>query len=273
MMCERTMASSMVLRRHINELIQCPICLDVFDTPTSLPCLHTFCLRCLQTTFSGDCAGDVASCPVCRGNFRLPVSGVASLPKNFTLDSLAALCTASASAVSQASSCEGRDAEDSTMSSDAESTVDEDDLATAETGTASVVVDCSDDCRRRSSSAPTSHSHTRYDQRLTTSSLRHCDKHTAAGRVEFCFDCRVDVCVTCCVGDHRLHRRRRLSEVTAECQRRAGVEVARVTEALNATYLAVQDVDRRRTDVLSELQRKEGLFVRSLCPVLATNCN
>jgi len=82
------MASSMELRRHISDITQCPICLDVFDRPTSLPCLHTLCLPCLQRTFVADYPGDDAACPVCRRQFRLPAAGLASLPRNFILDGL-----------------------------------------------------------------------------------------------------------------------------------------------------------------------------------------
>jgi len=87
------MASSIAIRRRISDITQCPICLDVLDTPKSLPCLHTFCLRCLQLTFAADYPGDVAVCPVCRQDFQLPAGGLAALPRNFTLDVLVELCT------------------------------------------------------------------------------------------------------------------------------------------------------------------------------------
>ena len=95
------MASSVVLRRHISDIIKCPICLDVLDAPTSLPCLHTFSLRCLRTTFAADYPGDVAACPICRQDFELPAGGPSALPKNFTLDGLVELNRSASVAVTK----------------------------------------------------------------------------------------------------------------------------------------------------------------------------
>jgi len=72
---------------------------------------------------------------------------------------------------------------------------------------------------------------------------------------EFCFDCRVDVCSW--DARHGRHRRRRAGDVTAECRRRVAGQLARVTDALSATYLALLHVDQRRADVLDQLQRTE----------------
>jgi len=91
-----------------------------------------------------------------------------------------------------------------------------------------------------------------------------CDRHTDAAAAEFCFDCRVDVCGTCCGELHRRHRRQRLSQVTAECRRRVASELGRVTAALDATRVALLDVDRSRADILNQLQRKER-FARKEC--------
>ena len=99
------MASSLALRRHISDIIECPICLEVLHTPTSLPCLHTFCLRCLRSTFTTDYPGDVAACPVCRQDFHLPSGGLAALPKNFTLNGLVELQSTTTTRMMSASAC------------------------------------------------------------------------------------------------------------------------------------------------------------------------
>lgn len=48
----------------------CPVCLDKFQTPRSLPCSHTFCHRCLSAHIESSCQDSDPAfgfpCPVCR---------------------------------------------------------------------------------------------------------------------------------------------------------------------------------------------------------------
>ena len=66
----------------------CPICLGICDNPKSLPCLHAFCLRCLQGLYRGRLPGDRASCPKCRKDFRIPRDGVGGLQHHFIVQQL-----------------------------------------------------------------------------------------------------------------------------------------------------------------------------------------
>ena len=255
----------MVLRRYISDITLCPICLEVLDTPTSLPCLHTFCLRCLQRTFAADSPGDEASCPVCRRDFCMPAAGLATLPRNFTLDGLVALqCAVPTSAVSQdaveTASNDNAVPVCSETTNDADSAADEDGLLTAAGNSADT--DSDNDCSK-CSTLTLAHQHdqqSRSTEDATTSST-HCDMHAGVdATTEFCFDCRVDVCATCGGEAHRRHRRRRAGDVTAECRRRVASQLARVTDALSATHVALMHVDRRRADLLQEMEREECLI-------------
>ncbi|CAF2999698.1 unnamed protein product [Rotaria socialis] len=49
---------------QIENLLQCSICLDRFQTPKVLSCQHTFCLICLQRTFNTQTR--TLTCPTCR---------------------------------------------------------------------------------------------------------------------------------------------------------------------------------------------------------------
>jgi len=70
------------------DLTTCPICLEPFDNPKALPCLHAFCLKCLQTQFNDKSPGGKASCPVCRKDFWIPRAGIGGLQHHFIVQQL-----------------------------------------------------------------------------------------------------------------------------------------------------------------------------------------
>ncbi|KAK3612555.1 hypothetical protein CHS0354_024541 [Potamilus streckersoni] len=54
--------------------IHCPICLQIFNRPRSLPCLHTFCHECLKRHIENITRNRFAlgfPCPVCRSDTRI----------------------------------------------------------------------------------------------------------------------------------------------------------------------------------------------------------
>ena len=67
----------------VNSLLECSVCLQVFQDPRILPCGHTFCLPCLQKTSN-------RLCPLCKREWTLPTSDTCSLPKNFTVENFIA---------------------------------------------------------------------------------------------------------------------------------------------------------------------------------------
>ncbi|XP_072048129.1 E3 ubiquitin-protein ligase TRIM56-like [Amphiura filiformis] len=76
------------------DLVQCSICHAAIDKPKALPCLHTFCLKCLTSWAQSsakkhpDKYKDAVSCPTCREDFPLPQGGVKDLRTNFFVSKL-----------------------------------------------------------------------------------------------------------------------------------------------------------------------------------------
>ena len=56
---------------------------DQFTNPKALPCVHAFCLKCLQRVFRDKSPKDKASCPTCRKEFQIPRGGVGALQHHF----------------------------------------------------------------------------------------------------------------------------------------------------------------------------------------------
>ncbi|OWF42353.1 RING finger protein nhl-1-like [Mizuhopecten yessoensis] len=69
---------------HIEQLLQCAICLDRFKQPKLLPCQHTFCeTPCLENLVNF--LSRSIKCPECRAEHRVPYQGVSSFPNNLTI--------------------------------------------------------------------------------------------------------------------------------------------------------------------------------------------
>ncbi|KAI1887437.1 hypothetical protein AGOR_G00190290 [Albula goreensis] len=77
---------SPVVRQIDKQFLICSICLDRYDNPKVLPCLHTFCERCLQNYIPAHSL--TLSCPVCRQTSILPEKGVSALQNNFFITNL-----------------------------------------------------------------------------------------------------------------------------------------------------------------------------------------
>ena len=74
---------------NLHDEVSCSVCMCPFTEPKQLPCLHSFCLKCLNGIHRTSPRQDVISCPECRKEIRIPGSGNPSeFPTNFRLNSL-----------------------------------------------------------------------------------------------------------------------------------------------------------------------------------------
>ena len=58
----------------ISSLATCKLCSKFFTDPRLLPCLHSFCFKCLKD--------ETKNCPTCKKAFELPKGGLSALPKD-----------------------------------------------------------------------------------------------------------------------------------------------------------------------------------------------
>jgi len=79
-----------LLRSQVEEVTTCPICFEDFSSPRSLPCLHSFCFKCLQSHCKDKQPGTKQQCPLCRVEFMIPQNGLEGLVVNFVLQNLIA---------------------------------------------------------------------------------------------------------------------------------------------------------------------------------------
>ena len=77
------------LLHNLHEEVSCSVCMTKFTDPKQLPCLHSFCLHCLQRIQRTSGIRETISCPECRQNFKIPGDGdLNALPTNFRINSL-----------------------------------------------------------------------------------------------------------------------------------------------------------------------------------------
>ena len=69
---------------HVQRLLQCAVCLETFNQPKLLPCMHTFCLSpCLEGLV--EVRTRSLRCPECRADHFVPRGGPSSFPNNLTI--------------------------------------------------------------------------------------------------------------------------------------------------------------------------------------------
>ena len=69
--------------------VSCSVCMCTYTDPKQLPCLHSFCLRCLNGIQRTSGLHGKITCPECRRQFEIRGSGNPSeLPTNFRINSL-----------------------------------------------------------------------------------------------------------------------------------------------------------------------------------------
>ena len=73
----------------LEEQLTCPVCLELYTNPKTLPCLHSFCEACIER-FPQDKEDETyyLSCPTCHHRTELPGGGTGAFPAAFTLNNL-----------------------------------------------------------------------------------------------------------------------------------------------------------------------------------------
>jgi len=77
-----------------DEFLVCKICLESYQRPKCLSCLHTFCEDCIESHVTAESTYKKYTdyreftCPLCRKRTQLAAGGVKRLPDNFLVASL-----------------------------------------------------------------------------------------------------------------------------------------------------------------------------------------
>ena len=74
---------------NLNEDLSCKICYEVYKKPKQLPCLHSFCVACLNRLAETRAVNGKIQCPLCQRRVDVPESGTfENFPSSFYTNSL-----------------------------------------------------------------------------------------------------------------------------------------------------------------------------------------
>ena len=74
---------------NLNEDLSCKICYEVYKKPKQLPCLHSFCVACLNRLAETRAVNGKIACPSCQRHVDVPESGTfENFPVSFYINSL-----------------------------------------------------------------------------------------------------------------------------------------------------------------------------------------
>ncbi|XP_068726640.1 E3 ubiquitin-protein ligase TRIM71-like [Montipora capricornis] len=79
------------LFKNLKKEAECPLCIETVKNPKTLPCLHSFCLVCLDrhANFARRQLKATIKCPVCQTSFQIPETDTfENLPSSFHLNRL-----------------------------------------------------------------------------------------------------------------------------------------------------------------------------------------
>ena len=214
------MASSKPLH-DIDDITYCCICTELYNSPKVLPCLHTFCLECLEKYSADRCPGDEDTCPLCRQQYIIPPDGIAELPPNFFIQKLVDIKKlATVNIQLKCDLC----------------------VEGSETVAKLICVNCGENmcnvCGNAHKKSRSSRTHQMIEvggeqtENLLQGRPSFCDKHPDKQIEFFCDDCRQVTCVNCCLVEHaRLsHNTHDINEVAETFRQQLQSDVAMVTK-------------------------------------------
>lgn len=253
------------IRENLKDITECSICKETFTDPRTLPCIHTFCRKCLEAAASksGKSPGSKLPCPMCRHEFVVPAKGVEGLQKNFFMVKLIDMTKHMAASSSS-----------SLPSSSVRPSCDV--CPPANEGNSESVPSAEKFCRncrlRLCSSCVRHHGRSRLTEThdLVPVSAENmaeillvrpdeCEKHERERLKLHCTDCQTVVCAFCFIEEHPGHRWSEVGKAADEFRRRIETNVENLAKQSSDLRSKQRELEILKTDTnrkLSDLEKR-----------------
>lgn len=257
------MAVYLKLSEDVKQSLECCICHEVYSEPRALPCLHTFCLKCLQDLGShfGKNPGDTMPCPICRNEYLIPKDGFVALPKNFTIDALVEGIHLSQT-VEEKSPCDACKANKRDGTTQIQSAMN-------------YCLECQqhlcDHCTKDHAFENLSKRHMtialEFKPRAPELSVNeckdgHCHQHPEKQLDMYCHNCTLLICHSCIGESHHSHNCRPAEKTVEEIQRVIDYEIDKVSEYIKEASSREEQLQKRKEEFLKEIDEKETTIIK-----------
>jgi len=253
--------SSEQSRSHLQhyDVTECVICADTYTDPRQLPCLHTFCLACIETcSTQSSSEGSQLACPLCRRQFS--TSELTSLPKDRFIGKML-MVRRLTSQVANHLHC---------------------DVCGPDEPAASMY--CVDCCHSLCKQCAVNHRQnlscvghelvklrkrrlSRPDKFLTKLPAAPCHKHEDEWMDMFCVECLVTACRRCLADDHKSHRAGKVERLGNRLRDSIAADVDRMQQSATRCRAEMDQLRRIRDDFtirsLMRVMKKQTQIVQN----------
>jgi len=247
------MATQWRADKELDDMTECSICTEVLTDPRVLPCIHTFCLKCLLNYGKDKQPGDGVACPMCRKEFTIPDDGLAGTQKNFFMEKLLYFRKLAADGqVMQHIPCD---------------VCSNDEASAGETvkPASKYCVQCQqnfcEQCSLHHRKMKSCSNHTQVDigkesisvEQISKISPAMCEQHKSEEIKVFCQECRVAICMMCFIKSHKTHDCSDIEEVSDNLRGLVVTDTDKVTNCLKKTEELLPRLEKEKNDVIKHL--------------------
>ena len=243
----------MATAKQLDEITECSICTEVYTDPRVLPCVHTYCLKCIREWSRDKQSGDKLACPLCRKEFTLSSNGVDDLPKNFFVTNLLQM--------KELSSGEGKTGPCEACRGDEESEVGPQNVS------AVYCIECQmklcRSCERghKAIKLTSSHKLVEIGDKLSLETLRQalppsfCDQHKDEYLKIYCVDCRVAICMMCYIKSHNGHTCLEVNEVVEGFRKQMISDVDSIAAGVDKCREMLESLDKEKSEFVEQVKK------------------
>ena len=260
-----------IIHTELERLIECSICLDTFTDPVALPCMHTFCAKCIKqyvdTSDNDEDETRKFNCPTCRRHVDIPEGGAERLPKNLFVNNLKEVIASTKLTQSNCEYCVALGAD-----------------AIAKWRCVECCHSMCDQCKvahDRIYILSTPHQVMDLDKwknsdlsTICNQNKEICRNHQNKPLEFYCSVCDLAICINCHTLDHLNHKCQDLTKIADQTKSTIQQQIAQIARLMKTKEAQIQDLRDCRERVTSSSSDALATIreLRSTCLQLVTKC-